>query len=354
MPTTRYEFTVNADESFLNRKVDLARFEKEIRDSAIVVALAGSPQIVDGNCCIDFRDALVPGDVHILEAVVKAHAGEPLPSGAQEVILSESKTALVVNAMPPTGLKSNQISQNWCDKTTWWYSATHVSNETATTTDPDRKVWSLSHQYIIDTYHGKLTGEESLPDYRVVVTVGGVQKAEQDPHYGTGGDFVVDYGAGTIAFTESLGSDPPVVSYYHESGSTWAIRPTAGEIWKLKGAESQFSDDVVMNDSMVYEVWAYDPNDLPNKMMVAFPDYYKSIADFVNDANKAYPPIPAIGGPGWRGNKRPVYVFAWDFQTTTELVSSYGMELRVRLEHDAPYGGTFATGTFYFIREQEQ
>jgi hypothetical protein len=46
-------------------------------------------------------------------------------------------------------------------------------------------------------------------------------------------------------------------------------------------------------------------------------------------------------------------VFAWDFQTTTELTSSWGMELRVRLEHDTAYGGTFATGTFYFIREQE-
>lgn len=348
---TRYEFTVNADESFLNKMVDLPRFEKEIRESAIVVALAGSPQVIDVNCCIDFRDALTSEDLHILEAIVKAHTGEPLPVDAQKVIVTGAEAPLVVKAMPPAGLKSNQISVNWCDRTTWWYSAAHISNETPTTTDPERKIWKLAHQYVIDAYHGKITGEENIPEYRVVVYVGGAPKLEQDPHSGSGGDYVVDYAGGTITFLESVpvGSDP-VVSYYRENGSTWVITPNDGGVWKLKGAECQFSEDVEMNDSIIYELWAYDPNNFPAKMMVASPDCYKTIYDFINDANKAYPLIPPLGGSGWRGSKKSVYVFAWDFQTTTDLDSTYGVELRVRLEHDTPFGGTFATGTFYFIR----
>jgi hypothetical protein len=262
--------------------------------------------------------------------------------------------SLVVQTIPPEGLKSNKISQNWCDRTTWWYSSVPVEDETATTTDGERKVWQLAHTNVIDVFHGKLTGENMLADLRVVVTVGGETKAEQDPHYGAGGDFTIDYAAGTITFFESVAAgNDPVVSYNYENGSTYVIQPDPGEVWKLKGSEAQFSEDVEINDTMVYEVWAYNPLDLPNKVMVAEPDEYLTIYDFINDANKAYPSIPPLGGSGWRGTQVKVQVFAWDFQSTTDLLSSYGMELRVRLKHDTPYGGTFATGTFYFLRSEE-
>ena len=349
MASTQYAYSISTD--FPNHKVASDRLTQEIGASAIITALdyIGT---ADDVCDIWFKADLSIGDKVILDGVVAAHNGEPFPVPVQSV--SVTNPTLTVNAMPPTGLKSNQISQNWCDRTTWWYSAVHVSDETATTTDPERKVWQLAHQFVIDTYHGKLTGEESLPDYLVVVKVGGAQKAEQDPHYGVGGDYVINYATGTITFLNSVpGGTDPVVSYYYENGSTWIIQPAPGEVWKLKGAECQFAEDVILNDTMVYEVWGYDPNDPPNKIPYAGFDYYKSIYDFINDANKAYPSVPAIGGPGWRGSQKKIYVFSWDFQTTTPLYSSYGMELRVRLQHDTPYGGTFATGTFYFIREAE-
>jgi hypothetical protein len=355
MVSTKYTYTIST--SFPNAKVESTRLTQEIQSSAITIAI----ERIDTNddiCDIWFKDALSQTDEAILNGLVAVHSGEPIPQPAQPVIVSNSITVanptLTVNAMPPSGLKSNQISQNWCDKTTWWYSAVQVINESATTNDGYRKIWNLSHQNIIDVYHGKLTGEEALPNYRVLVSADGIQKTEQDPHYGTGGDYKINYTTGTITFFEALADGiSPIVTYYYENGSTWIIQPTLGEKWKLKGAESQFSEDVILNDSMVYEVWAYNPYDLPNKMMVAAPDYYKTIYDFINDANKAYPQIPPLGGSGWRGANKQTYIFSWDFQTTTELLSSYGMELRVRLEHDSSYGGTFATGTFYFIRESE-
>jgi hypothetical protein len=348
MAATKYTFSISTD--FPNHKVASDRLLSEVQASVIVTAIDRVD--TDGDACnVWFKDILGSSDETALDGIVAAHSGEPLPADPTQVTIAGSTTVLPIQALPPAGLKSNQISQNWCDKTTWWYSSIKVTNETATTSDAERKIWSVVHSPMIDVYHGKLTGERSLTDHRVSITVDGVLKTEQDPHYASGGDYVVDYAAGTITFTEAIAAGvSPLVSYYYENGSTWVIAPAPGEVWRLKGAESQFSDDVEMLDTMVYEVWAYNPADLPNKIQVCTPDCYNSMQDFVNDANKAYPAIPAIGGTGWRGSKRPITVFAWDFQTTTDLDSSWGMELRVRLEHNTPYKGTFATGTFYFIR----
>lgn len=356
---TAYQYSVYND--FPNHIVDSSRLHQEILGSDISVSLIGV-NVTDGYCYVDFRDILVIKDKTTLDTIVSTHSGAPLPTTALPVAIESSAVPITinttaplnVNALPPSGLKRNMISMNWCDKTTWFYNAKPVIDETPTTTDGYRKVWKLAYDTVIDVYHGKLTGEASLSEMRVKVVLDGLTLTEQDPHYGVGGDYVVDYSTGTITLANSAdaGTDP-IVSYYREDGSLWIMSPAEGESWKLKGAESQFSEDVIMTDTLVYEVWAYNPYDLPNKVMVVAPDEYKTMYDFINDANKSYPLIPALGGPGWRGSPKQISVFAWDFQTTTDLVSSYGMELRVRLEHDAPFEGTFATGTFYFIRESE-
>jgi hypothetical protein len=347
----RYEFTVDADGWFPNKRVDLPRFELEIRASSITVALDGSPQVISGNCCVDFKVPLAQAEVFVLEGLVKSHTGDPLPSGAQQVEITAAKVPLQL--MPASGRKANLISINWCDPTTWWPSALAAAGEVATTNDPARKVWSLAHQNVIDVYHGKITGESNLPECRVKVTLGGVELVEQDPHYGSGGDFVVGYVAGTITLSSSApANQDPVVDYYYEHGSRWVIPAEVGEVWRLKGAECQFSDDIGLRDSTIYEVWITDPS-TGQKVMADTPDVYKTMADFINDANKAYPAYPAFDEAHWRGSKRPVYIFAWDFQTTTDFPAAYGAELHVRLEHDQPHVGTFATGTFYYIRQSE-
>ena len=349
MAKSTHTFSISLD--FPNHKVDTSRLWDEVQDSDITIALDDIGTVGDA-CSIVFKAELSTEEEATLASLVAAHSGEPKDPPTTPVQVANP--TLKVLALPPEGSKANKISQNWCDRTTWWFSSVAVEDETATTTDPERKVWSVSRQNIIDVFHGKITGENLLADRRVVVVVNGVTKEEQDPHYGTGGDFIVDYAAGTVTFFESVpaGNDPSV-SYNYENGSTFIIEPSPGEIWKLKGSEAQFSEDVEINDTMVYEVWAYNPYDPPNKIMVASPDEYRTIYDFINDANKAYPSVPPLGGTGWRGSQQKVQVFAWDFQSTTPLISSYGMELRVRLAHDTPYGGTFATGTFYFLREDE-
>lgn len=257
------------------------------------------------------------------------------------------------------GLKANKISPNWCDPTTWWYSSVYVVNEVAVRKDGyDGYVYTLTHKNIIDTFHGKLTGEWNQTDVdgnslRVTVKIDDIEKIEKDPHTNIG-DYIVNYVTGEIVFDLQVEQSSIVKATYHyENGSTWVIKPEMGEVCRIKSVECQFSDDIIMTDSMIYEIWAYNPYDPPNKVLATSPDVYKTMWDFINDANKAYPAIPKIGGSYWRGLTTQVYVFSWDFQSTSDLSDKYGVELRVRLEHNIPYGGTCCTGTFYCLRSPE-
>jgi len=265
----------------------------------------------------------------------------------------------LVATITTQGLKANLITPNWCDPTTWYYSSVYTINETAVLKDGyDGYVYTLSHKNIIDTYHGKITGENLIHDidgysYLVNLTIDNVQKIEVDPSTGLG-DFVINYALGEITFSSKINQNSTVlVTYHYENGSTHVLYPDPGTVFRIKGIECQFSADVIMNDSMVYEVWAYNPNNLPNKMLATSPDVYKTIWDFINDANKAYPKIPILGGTSWRGMKTEVYVFSWDLQSSTDLYSSLGMELRIRLEHNIPYGGNCCTGIFYCVKNNE-
>jgi len=49
----------------------------------------------------------------------------------------------------------------------------------------------------------------------------------------------------------------------------------------------------------------------------------------------------------------PIYVFDWDYVSATYLSSAAGMEVVIKLEHDAPFGGTMATATFYCKSDSE-
>jgi hypothetical protein len=79
MAATTYEYTIST--AFPNAKVNLSRLTKEINDSAIVTDLqdASFNNSVD-TCYVVFVDALSAGDKTILDAIVAAHSGEPLPS----------------------------------------------------------------------------------------------------------------------------------------------------------------------------------------------------------------------------------------------------------------------------------
>jgi len=261
--------------------------------------------------------------------------------------------------------KKTIISHDWSDPTTWTESAVRVVGETATD-EGAHTSYALAHTNIIDTYHGKVNQEDFLLDsgahsYRVTVEVNDVAKAEQDPHYAAGGDYVINYPAGKVVFLAPLApSDVVKVTYHYATSSTFTVKPDAGKALKLEFAEVQFSDDIEITDSVVFQPYGFvdvfAPQLMPvvpsgTKIPLGAPVIYKTITDFQNDAVRAYPVYPAFGGSGWRGSHRPLIIMDWDYVSSTLLRSDYGMEIRLALQHNTPFIGWYATATFYCLSE---
>jgi hypothetical protein len=96
------------------------------------------------------------------------------------------------------GSATDFLSPNWCDRTTWFTSDDRIVSEAAADTG-DGLTWTLANSPIIDVSNGKITQEHRLhPDHAVVVEVDGVQLTEKTRPNAYSGDFLVDYGAGTI------------------------------------------------------------------------------------------------------------------------------------------------------------
>lgn len=274
-----------------------------------------------------------------------------------------------VAALKPDSSKTTVCSHDWTDPTTWSTDAVRVVAEAAERTGAG--VYQLAHVNAIDVLHGKITNEDWLLDadgnsYRVVVTVDGAAKTERDPHVGSGGDFTLDYATGVLTLAADPGEGADVrVTYHYATTSRMVLRPDAGKVLSIGLVEVQFSDDIVITDSVNFQGYGYvdvfapqmlgEPYNIPSgtKIPLGDPMRYKGMRDFVNDAVRAYPGYPVLGGDGWRGLPRPIYVFDWDYVSATPLSSAAGMEIEVRLQHDVPFGGSFATATFYCTSEDE-
>ena len=264
-----------------------------------------------------------------------------------------SDNKLISSAWPASGSKSNIMSHNWCDPTTWYPQSVRVVDEVATDSG-DQLTYNLANNNIIDTYHGKISQEDFLKDssdnsYRVVVKVDEVQKTEQDPHVGSGGDYTIDYSAGSVTFLSALDpSDVVKVTYHYENGSRFTLIPESGKKISIQEVEVQFSNDINLLDTMKFQAYvtAYDIP-VPGED----PSVYKTMQDYINDSNGSWPEIPKLGGTNWRSMQDTMTIFRWDYQTLTKISSTDGVEIRVWLENDAPLGGSFATATFYTLIE---
>jgi hypothetical protein len=214
-------------------------------------------------------------------------------------------------------------------------------------------------------YHGKIFGEDSLKSsdgysYKVSVKINDVAKTEQDPHYGVGGDFTVNYTDGYIDFiSEQNPADTITVTYFYQNGSRFTLKPSSGKEYKLTLAEVQFSTDIILTDTVVFQTYGYagvfaPQLGLPYNTLIAIQTYkYKTIQDYIVDSIKSHPLINAIGGSGWRGMNYDIVIFDWDYVSSAVLYSAYGMETRVYLEHNIPLQGSYSTATFYCTVDNE-
>ena len=236
----------------------------------------------------------------------------------------------------PEGDFLSYSSHDWTDRTTWFQESTRVTGETLTL--DTGLIYDSANSYWIDLQNGKVSNEDSLSaPYLPKIYDNAVEQT-------IGTDYTIDYDNGKVTFT-STPTGPVTADYSYENGSTYTLAPASGKIMRIEHAEIQFSQNVVMK-TINWEFWAYNPADLPNKMLVE-ERVYKNEKDILNISNLGYK-VPAFGAL-----TQDVIVLPFNYSRVIDMKASQGVEVRVRLPGDVPLGGEFGTITFYTIEEDE-
>lgn len=185
--------------------------------------------------------------------------------------------------------------------------------------------------------------------YLVVVKVNGETKVSATPFgSGTDNDYHVNYSTGQVIFHSSLGIDDVVTATYsYATDSVFVLRPASGKVLSLLETECQLSTDLILNDDLVYGVYVTTPG---GEICVK-EKRYKKISNFIDESTGSFPVIPAIGGPK-RGCPE-IMTLAWPLKARTDLKSSLGMSIKIRMANDVVASGSFSTITFYCISASE-
>lgn len=254
---------------------------------------------------------------------------------------------------PRTGVEVIYSTHNFCDSTTWYSTSVRIKDEVLTGSD---LVYSSAHVNWIDMVHGKIFDEDALcvdvdHGYSVIVKSDGVVKTPRTPFSTSGGDYTIDYASGIITFAISQTGKTVMATYSYAVDSTWIMAPSSGKTLDVEATEAQFSQDCILKDTVAFQVWVYNPEDLPNKIKYD-ETRYKRMTNFIDEALGSYPIIPSIGG-STRGTSQSIYGFPFRYGTVRRLRSSQGTELRVSLESHLKFEGEHATATFYCTLKDE-
>ena len=359
------EYTYSIQNDFPNHKVATDRLAQEIRDSAIVTALDYINTAGD-DCNIFFKADLSPTDKTILDGIVATHSGIPLPNPTPKV---QDDGSLVVAQAGLVGSEVIFATHDYCNRTTWFQDSVRVSNE-ALVDQGDGIHFHGANSFWIDMTHGYVLDEDNycaqVPDgYAVVVTVDGVLKTQREPYENAGGDYIVDYANGVVeSVSGSWAGKAVIASYNYATTSTFYVRPDAGKAIDINEAEIQYTDDVVLTDSVEMAVfgwvqifapqlWDQNGGPLPLNSMVRLAGrIYKRVSQMVDEGRGAYPVIPPNGG-AQRGMQHATIGYPFQYEAITRLWNKYGMEMRVRNLHDRPFTGEHATASFYCLSRNE-
>lgn len=388
---TTYTYSIAND--FPNGKVNTTKLHEEIAVSPIITSLSGINTTED-VLTIVFKADLSSEDKTILDGdtsgpaggLIAAHDNEPSINPVQPInfadtngniipiqVDSDGKTPIFI-ASKTSAEKFNAVTHNWCDKTTWYEASVKVQDETLSDSG-DHTTFNSANQYWIDTKHGKIFNEDILVKnasnkWICSVSVDGTPKTENSPG-DTDHDFTVNYAAGTLIFNAPIGNGHAVVATYWYSPATpgasaWTLQPPAGKKISLLRVELQFSTDIILKDTAIFQALGYVQIFAPQYCPVPYPENtliplgdpikYKTMVDFLGESNGSYPLYPMIGGDdkgGWRSMPQPTMTMVWDYVSKTDIHSAYGMRIHTSLANNVPHGGTFATATFYCLQSTE-
>lgn len=331
MAATKYTYSVSGDT--LNGKVDLSHLDQDIRDSAIVTALDylnKSADVFD----IWFKDALSTGDETVLDGIVAAHDGEPLPKPeAPKTSTGVPLTAVV----EPEGDFLSYVSHDYCNIHSWYSRSVAKTGVTLTSGSPT-EYYIPNPDKLVYLKNGAVMDEDALyPAYALTVYDNGTPVDEAD--------YTVDPSLDEITFNSA--PTGPVTADYHAAGtSVYVLKPATGKRLIIKKAEVQLAKNVAMTP-IAFQIWVYNPMDLPNKIMYQ-QRVYKNEKDVISIGNEGQGFIPSFGNL-----TQDVIVFPFYYSRPIILNDSQGVELRIGILDDVPFPGEWATVTLYAVEEDE-
>jgi len=370
MSATKYTYSISTD--FTNAKIAPDRLEQEIRQSAIIIAIDYINTSGD-DCDIWFKDTLSSGDETILDGVVGAHSGVPLPENLAPTTSDGSPIVSLAGEQPDKAIRVAQVGRlgtevifathDFADPTTWFGDSERVTDEVLVDSG-DGYTFTSEHINWIDMTHGKVFdedvhAEEVEHNYSVIIKVDNVIVNQRLPFANSGGDYTVNYENGSITFVNSQSGKTVEASYSYENGSTWYMRPLPGKKLSIESAEAQFSVDTIINDTIQFGAFGlvnvFAPqlvdNPIPSGTLIPIATTrYKVLDQIIDEAIGSFPVIPPLGG-AIRGNLQARYGFPFRYGSVRVLNSLAGMELRVFLEGKTPFDGERATATFYCSSE---
>lgn len=272
-----------------------------------------------------------------MDAIVASHTGVPLPEVPQQVQImphaGESSPLFAVQK--PVGKLFKAItSHDFTDKTSWYSQSVRVTGESLTGSllGP----YSGTKPNWINLTSGLVPREDDFSSpYLPKIYVGGVEVTE---------GFTINHAAGTVLF-DSIPGGAVTADYSYATGSSWCLVPESGKALRLEHAELDFTLDVQFAQ-VFFQIWAYNPNDLPNKMLVE-QVIYKGFKDVLKIANEVQVT------PQLYGFSSQVLRAVFDYSSIIELKDSFGMELRIATKDDAVMSGEFGSITLYTVSEDE-
>ena len=372
MAKVSYTYSVSLD--FPNHQVDPSRLYQEVVSSSITIAL-DNIEVVQDACTISFKVDLSTGEKTILDGLVAAHSGEPMP---QPGFLPDGTPIVALNMRQPDGVSqfapaprdgSEWVigSHNFCDPCSWFGDSVRQNAETLTDLG-DGLTFSSSHVNWIDMISGRMHNDDiwcqiqqmlnpgDPHGYQVVVTVDGSPVTMREPFEVAGGDYEVDWDAGAVVLFASQAGKTVAASYNYATTNTFYVRPMPGKTLVIEDAEADISSDCVMNDGIAYSAWHFDGTAYVKDMEAV----YKRAGQIVTEARGCYPTFEAIGASSAdkalpieefrrksRGMQYNRQAIPFQYSTVKWLRSTYAQEVRVYTEHGRQLEGELVTMTFY-------
>ena len=248
------------------------------------------------------------------------------------------------------------VSHDLSDRTTWYQKSVQVVDEVLTDSGDGLTFTSINTDWInIDNARLTYTHKQILKrdgsfgkhaDWRTVVKVDDVVQT-------TG--YTQNFATGAITFGASKAGSTIKCTYWHNNGvsnpSEWLLAPPSGKKMLVQHVELQFSVDIVINNTVRFEIWAGASLGTYGTFASAlweagygqFRADYRNARDLINAANQGQGTIPAIGEL-----TQDVVVMPFNYVQALTLDSAVGTLFRMVLLDNLPFtGGEMCTATFY-------